>query len=149
MAFSLRERRSNSVRMRVKVSCLLAYGLMLLSPLPVGAADWPTFAHDLQRSGWAKEERVITAENVRGLELKWKVHLKNEAKFLSALTVPVVASGVPTSEGLKTMVYVAGSSNVVYGIDAANGNVVWSRSFESRLAATGGPYQGSFLCPNG
>ena len=97
------------MRVRVKVSCLLACGLMLLSPLAVGAADWSTFAHDPQRSGWAKEERAITPENVSGLELKWKVHLKNEAKFLSALTAPVVASGVLTSEGLKTMVYVAAS----------------------------------------
>ena len=76
------------MRMRAKVSCFLAYGLMLLSPLTVGAADWPTFAHDPQRSGWAKEERAITPENVSGLELKWKVHLKNEAKFLSAFATP-------------------------------------------------------------
>jgi len=37
------------------------------------AADWPTFGHDPQRSGWAIEEKQLTVENVSRLELKWKL----------------------------------------------------------------------------
>ena len=49
----------------------------------------------------------------------------------------------------KTLIYVAGSSNNFYALDGANGAVVWSRKFESRLTTTGGPYQNTLLCPNG
>jgi outer membrane protein assembly factor BamB len=83
------------------------------------------------------------------LELKWKVKVDNEPKFLTALTAPVVATDVDTSEGTRTLVYVAGSSNNVYALDSANGSVVWSRKFESRLTTTGGPFQNSWVCPNG
>ena len=48
------------------------------------AADWLTFGHDPQRSGWATEEKQLTVENVAGLELKWKAQMKNEPKSLTA-----------------------------------------------------------------
>src|SRR5215831_14696244 len=89
------------------------------------AADWLTFGHDPQRSGWASEEKQLTLENVGGLALKWKVKLKNEPRSLTALTTPVVASDVTTSQGVKTLVYVGGSSNHLFALDADNGNVVW------------------------
>jgi PQQ-like domain len=115
----------------------------------LSAADWPMYAHDPQRSGWAREETTLSPRNVHRLELKWKVHLENEPKFLSSLTAPVVAAGVMTPQGTKTLVYVAGSSNTFFALDAANGRIAWSRRFMSRLAAVGGAYQGTFLCPNG
>ncbi len=105
--------------------------------------------HDPQRSGWAWEETALTQQAVAGLELKWKTQLKNEPKFLHALTAPVVATGVLTPEGTKTLVYVAGSSNGVYALNAADGSLVWSRAFTSRVLPGSGSYQGTFLCPNG
>ena len=113
------------------------------------AADWPMFAHDPMRTGWASEETSLSAQNVSRLELKWKVKVDNEPKYLSALTAPVVAADIDTSEGTRTLVYVAGISNSFYALDSANGAVVWSRKFESRLTTTGGAYQNTFLCPNG
>src|SRR6266567_4923646 len=112
-------------------------------------ADWPMVGHDPQRSGWAWEETALTQQAVAGLELKWKTQLKNEPKFLHALTAPVVATGVLTPEGTKTLVYVAGSSNGVFALNAADGSLVWSRTFASRVLPGAGPYQGTFLCPNG
>jgi len=110
------------------------------------AADWLTFAHDPQRSGWASEEKQLTLENVGGLELKWKSQLKNEPKSLTALTTPVVASDVTTSQGIKTLVYVGGSSNHFFALDAENGNVVWNTTFNSYVA----PVKEDFwLCPQG
>ena len=63
------------------------------------ALDWPTFAHDPQRSGYAFEESTLDVHNVGQLELKWKVQVKNNATSLTALTAPVVAAGVDTSRG--------------------------------------------------
>jgi len=107
------------------------------------------FGHDPQRTGWAWEETALTQQAVAGLELKWKTQLKNEPKFLHALTAPVVATDVVTPEGTKTLVYVAGSSNGVYALNAADGSLVWSRAFTSRVLPGSGSYQGTFLCPNG
>jgi outer membrane protein assembly factor BamB len=113
------------------------------------AADWPMFAHDPMRTGWAGEETSLSTQNVSRLELKWKVQVDNAPKFLTALTAPVVASEVDTPEGPKTLVYVAGSSNNFYALDGASGAIVWSRKFDSRLTTTGGAYQNTMLCPNG
>ncbi|MFN7999183.1 MAG: PQQ-binding-like beta-propeller repeat protein [Bryobacteraceae bacterium] len=107
------------------------------------------FAHDHMRTGWATEETILSPQNVGDLELKWKVRVKNEAKFLTALTVPVVATDVQTTQGAKTLVYVAGSSNNIHALDASNGSIVWSRAFDTRLAAIRGPFQGTWVCPNG
>lgn len=113
------------------------------------AADWTTFAHDPQRSGWAFEETTITAENVPTLALKWKVKVPNEAYSLSALTAPVVASGISTAHGLRTVVYVAGIGGTVFALDSESGEQLWSRQIKYRIQPGKGGYQGTFLCPNG
>src|SRR5260370_22863425 len=109
--------------------------LLLVSFLFVAAAskaaDWPTFGHDPQRTGWAYEETTLSRENVSTLELKWKTKVKNDFRMLSALTVPVVALGVPTLKGVRNVVYVAGSADHVFGLDAETGEVLCTRSFKS------------------
>ncbi|HLY62264.1 MAG TPA: PQQ-binding-like beta-propeller repeat protein [Terriglobia bacterium] len=121
----------------------------LSSSISLLAADWPMYSHDPQRTGWASEEKTITRQKVRGLELKWKVKVKNDPKFLTALTAPVIASDVDTEEGKKSLVYVAGSSNNIYALDAATGAVVWDRTFDSQVLPGKGQYQGTVYCPLG
>jgi outer membrane protein assembly factor BamB len=113
------------------------------------AADWPTFGHDPQRTGWAQEESMLSRENVSTLELKWTTKVKNEFRMLSALTVPVVAVGVTTLKGVRNVVYVAGSADHVFALDAETGEVLWTRSFKSYVLPKNSGYQGTFLCPNG
>src|SRR5208282_4202541 len=86
----------------VAAMALAAIAWLLLSG-SLNAADWPTFAHDPQRSGWAFDEGKLTAQSVVNLELKWKAQLKNEPRSLTALTAPVVAADVETSGGIKTL----------------------------------------------
>ncbi len=117
---------------------------LLLGMVPL-AADWLTFGHDPQRSAWATEETKLTAQNAKDLELKWSVQLDNIPLALSALTAPVVANDVVTPSGIKTLVYVAGSSNHLFAVDAATGQVVWQRTFQSFVAAKEDAY---YLCPN-
>jgi len=124
--------------------------LVFLSTLffasPNEAADWPTFGHDPQRSGWASEENTLAPGNVAGLELRWKAKVENEPRSLTALTAPVVASQVTTPNGIKTLVYVAGSANHFFALDASDGTLIWKRDFESHVLPKD---EGMWLCPNG
>jgi outer membrane protein assembly factor BamB len=120
-----------------------AFVAFLLASSALG--DWPTFGHDPQRSGWAPEETKISRESVKSLELKWSVQLDNAPLALNALTAPVVARDVVTAEGRKTLVYVAGSSNHLFAVDAVTGQVVWTRTFQSFVNPKESAY---FLCPN-
>lgn len=128
---------------RLSLLCLLL--AVLFSPLQAQNADWLTWGHDPQRSGWAVDERTLSPENVSRLELKWKAKVPNEAKALASLTAPLVASGVVTPQGVKTLVYVAGSANHIFALDAADGAVVWKRTFESYVAPA---KKDQWLCPN-
>src|ERR1043166_6682455 len=88
------------------------------------ALDWPTFGHDPQRSGYAPEESTLDAHSVGQLELKWKVQVKDEAKSLTVLTAPVVAADVDTLLGVKTVLYLAGSDNHLFALDARDGRMI-------------------------
>ena len=124
--------------------------LLLISfALAVQAADWTTFAHDAQRTGWATEETTINRDNAGTMVLKWKAKLMNESYSLSALTAPVVASDVSTAKGVRTAVYVAGIGGTVFALDSETGETLWTRTFKYRIQPGKGGYQGTFLCPNG
>lgn len=132
--------------LRIAASATL---LMLLIPAAGFPADWLTYGHDPQRTGWAFEETTLTPENVSKLGLKWKSKLKNESYRLSALTAPIVASGIATSRGVRTVVYVAGITGTVFALDAETGEELWNHAFKLVIIPGKGGYQGTFLCPNG
>ena len=113
------------------------------------AADWTMFGHDPQRTGWAMEETTLSPANVSTLSLQWKAKLKNDAYSLSALTAPVVASNVSTVRGVRSVVYIAGITGTVFALDAQTGEELWKHSFRYVVLPGKGPYQGTFLCPNG
>lgn len=114
----------------------------------VSAASWLTFGGDAQRSGWAREETVITKDNVKGLQLEWKLKLDNEPKELNALTTPVVINPVYTNHGSFEYVIVGGSSDNLYTIDADTGKLAWQKHFtnEAPVPKTT-TYEGSYFCP--
>jgi outer membrane protein assembly factor BamB len=116
---------------------------------PLFAGDWPTFGHDPARSGWAPDEKTITAENVSNLRLQWATKLKNQSYSLSALTAPVAMTNIATSSGPRSVVYVAGISGSVFALDAESGEPLWTRSLKSMATARKAGLQGTFLCPNG
>ena len=123
--------------------------LTLLLPASAISADWLTYGHDPQRSGWAFEETTLNPQNVGNLGLKWKSKLKNESFRLVALTAPVVASGISTSRGVRNVVYVAGITGTVFALDAETGDELWNHPFKLVVIAGTGGYQQTFLCPNG
>ncbi len=120
-------------------------GFASLIFLPSLQADWLTFGHDPQRSGWAREEKTISAENAGQLQLGWSVQLDNVPLALNALTAPVVAQDVDTPKGKKNLLFVAGSSNGLFAVDTQDGSVLWSRTFGTHVTAK---EESFFLCPN-
>lgn len=125
-----------------KGKCLLA---LLFCISVCCSADWLTYAHDAQRSGFNPSGRQLSPENASKLRLRWQVQLDNTPLALSALTAPVVADDVATNNGPKTLVFVAGSSNTFFAVDADTGKVVWDRTFASFAAPKEKAF---FLCPN-
>jgi len=113
----------------------------------VAAASWLTFGGDPQRNGWAKDESIITKDNVKTLQLLWKTKLDNEPKELNSLTSPVVASPVYTNHGAEEYVIVGGSSDNLYAVDADTGKVVWQRHFTND-APPPKAADVSYFCPN-
>jgi outer membrane protein assembly factor BamB len=127
---------------------LFAISLLLFASA-VSAGDWATYAHDPSRSGWAFEENQLNPANVSKLALQWKSRVDNQYYSLSALTAPVVAANVSTRKGARTVVYVAGISGTVFALDAETGEQLWSHFFKIVALPGKGPFQGTFLCPNG
>ncbi|MEO7143445.1 MAG: PQQ-binding-like beta-propeller repeat protein [Bryobacteraceae bacterium] len=138
-------RASSFLPRRGAAVALLAFSLSL-SAFP---ADWLTYGHDPQRTGWAFEETKLSPATAGQLGLKWKVKLASDSYRLSAVTAPVVASGVGTGHGVRSVVYVAGIAGTVFALDAETGEELWTHTFKYVVLPGKGGYQGTFLCPNG
>ena len=124
---------------------LLLLALLFIISLPHIQADWLTFGHDPQRSGWAREETKISPVNAGQLQLGWTVQLDNAPLALNALTAPVVAQDVETPKGRKNLLFLAGSSNHLFALDTQDGTVLWTRTFGIHVTAKEDSF---YLCPN-
>ncbi len=122
------------------------FAIVLLAGLSLAAADWTMFGGDPQRTGWARTEHELTPDSVGQVKLLWKQTLENEQKSLTALTVPIVVSGVATEAGAKDLAFVAGSGDNVFALDVRDGSKVWERAFKSESRAAS---PGFWLCPKG
>ena len=110
------------------------------------ASQWLTFGGDAQRTGWARQEKILSKDNLKDFGLLWKLHLDNEPKELISLTAPVIVEDVYTSRGVKDVLVVAGSSDNLFAIDADAGTLLWKKTF----SAEGKPkLEARWLCPNG
>src|SRR5712692_8409712 len=111
------------------------------------ASDWLTWGYDQERSGWNRAETTLSKENVSGLVLQWSAHLSTPPRevALSTLTAPLVVEGVTTSQGRRTLVFVIGSDDTVFAIDADSGKVVWQKAFPNTLMP---PQTATWLCSN-
>lgn len=120
-------------------------------PIAARPADWLTFAHDPQRTGWAVEELALNSKSISNLTLLWKAKAENESYSLSALTAPVVAEKISTVNSVKNVVYVAGISGKVFAFDAETGEILWTYTIKNFVESKKNVYvyQGTFLCPNG
>jgi hypothetical protein len=100
--------------------------------VPPPTREWLTWQVDPERTGWARGETTLTRANAANLELKWKAQLDaapSRVNGYSTLTDPLVAEGIRTAKGVKTLVFTASAENNVYALDAETGAIIWQRRF--------------------
>ena len=128
-------------------TCALA-GLVFsfLPQASTAQSEWLTWGHDPERTGSNPGENILNKNNVSQLEVKWTAQISTAPKeyVLSTMTAPVVVT-VNTSQGPASRLFVVGSDNTVFAIDAANGKVVWRKANPNSLKE---PQKGDYRCPN-
>src|SRR4029453_7160609 len=105
------------------------------------APDWTTQGFDAQRTSWMRVDPYIS------LDTLWKLKVDNESRYGNALTPPVALGNLMTFRGFKSLIFVGGSSNNVYGIDYDFGTMFWRT--HHNYAAGAREYSGSHTCPGG
>jgi outer membrane protein assembly factor BamB len=111
------------------------------------APDWTTEGFDAQRSSWMRVDPYISIENLSKFQFLWKLKVDNESRHGNALTAPVALGNLMTFRGFKSLIFVGGSSNNVYGIDYDFGTMFWRT--HHNYAAGAREYAGSPTCPGG
>jgi outer membrane protein assembly factor BamB len=113
-------------------------------------ADWLTDGGNPQRTGWQKDEHILSKENVKGMQILWKAKLDSPPREMHSLFPPLIVDNVKTNDGAKQIVIEAGISDKVWAIDAATGKVIWEKHFEYPPVSEGrGLRAGDPLCPGG
>lgn len=110
--------------------------------------DWTTWNGDPERTGWARAEHKLSPADTAQLQLLWTAHLEtapNKSNLHATITDPLVVTGIPTHNGTKNLVIVAGADDSVYAMDAATGTIVWKREFPNSSKP---PEPASGACPN-
>lgn len=113
-------------------------------------ADWPTDGGSPQRTGWQKDEHILTKDNVKNLKILWKLKFDNKPREMHSLFPPLIIDKVKTSDGVKQIAIEAGISDNIYAIDVDAGKVLWQKHFEYPPITEGrGLRPGDPLCPGG
>lgn len=115
-----------------------------------GAGEWLTWGGDIERTGWNRSETALSKQSVGRLALKWKTQIDKEVPIEiesgnSMLTAPLVAQGVRTPQGPKTVVYTLAASNTLAALDAATGATIWRRTFDNTAEPRNTP---NWICTN-
>ena len=112
--------------------------------------EWLTWGGDIERTGWNRGETTLSKQTVGRLALKWKTQIDKEVSIEiesgnSMLTTPLVAQGVSTPQGPKTVVYTLSASNTLAALDAATGAPIWRRTFDNTVEPRSAP---NWICTN-
>src|SRR6202049_1060105 len=99
---------------------LASLTFFLVPGLAIAQDEWLTWGHAPARTGSNADEKILNKDNVSQLEVKWTAQISTPSKeyILSTMTAPVVAT-VNTPQGPVARVFVVGSDNTLFAIDAA------------------------------
>jgi hypothetical protein len=87
---------------------------------PGGEGGILTFHGDAARTGWTRDEHVLTPSTVRSLHKVWTAPVRGEI-----YAEPLVVPGVAMLGRVRTVVYVVTEDDVVYALDAGDGRPLW------------------------
>jgi outer membrane protein assembly factor BamB len=133
----------------IATSCLVLFSL--LGHAQSGRSrEWLTWGGDAERSGWNRGETALTKQTVGRLGLKWKTQIDKEVSIEiesgnAMLTTPLIAQGVKTPQGVRTVVYTFSAGNTLAAIDAATGAILWRRVFDNTVEARSAA---NWICTN-
>jgi outer membrane protein assembly factor BamB len=104
--------------------------------IPPATNEWLTWGYDQERTGWNRAETALTPKNVSRLKQIWSTQLSvpTDKYVLSTMTAPVLVAGVSTPSGPKDMLFILGANNVLFALDANNGQVMWQKSYPNPAA---------------
>ena len=92
--------------------------------------DYWTDGADIERSGWIKNEKILTKANVGTLKLKWKLETGNQPRALHALMPVLVIGQLNTAGGAKQVGIVNGISDNLYAFDVETGKILWQKHWD-------------------
>ena len=124
----------------------LALCLIALPSFAAAQDEWLTWGHDPERTGSNPAENRLNRDNVSRLKVKWTAQISTPSRdaVLSTMTAPLVAV-VNTPQGPSRRVFVVGSDNTLFAIDAASGKILWQKASPNPIKQ---PNQGDYRCPN-
>ena len=112
------------------------------------AAEWPTDGGNTKRDNWQRDEKILSPQNVKNLQILWKLKLDNQPQEMHSLFPALVVEHIKTATGPKQIAIVAGISDNLYAIDVDSGKLLWKRHFEYPPPARRGRPDDP-LCPPG
>jgi outer membrane protein assembly factor BamB len=132
--------------MRTTIAALTGLAFIAAPVFAASPDEWLTWGYDQERTGWNQGEKILGKDNAARLELKWKAQLATPSSevVLSTMTAPLVAT-VNGRQGPRTLVFVVGSDDTIYAIDAASGKISWQKRFPNTLKP---PQAANWLCSN-
>ena len=127
---------------------LSALAFLIVPATLAQESDYLTEGVDSARTGWMRNENVISKANASQIKLLWKTQLPSKPREMHNLFSPLIAAKLQTASGVKEVAIVAGVSDDLWGLDAKTGEVLWSKHFPA-VGLTGQGPQGGTLCPGG
>ncbi len=124
----------------------LSAGLLAQGAKP---ADWLMDGGDIERTGWQKDEIILSTSTVKDMKMLWKTKLHNEPRQMHNLLPVLIAGRVTTDKGPKQIVLATGVTDNIYALDADNGEIIWKHHFATDWVAPVGGRGAGILCPGG
>jgi outer membrane protein assembly factor BamB len=93
-------------------------------------ADWLTDGGDNQRTGWQRNETILTKDNVKNMKLLWKIQTGNQVRALHSLMPVLVIGRLDTADGPRQVGIVNGISDNLYAFDVAAGKIIWQKHWD-------------------
>jgi hypothetical protein len=112
------------------------------------AADWPSEGGNPQRDGWSQGEKKLAKETVSSIRLLYTFKFDNKVSGPANLTSPIVLSNLIGWKGFKQLLFIGGSSDVVYSIDADLGKQYFETSIAPKNSTMQMPSP-TVECPGG